>query len=60
MPSTPAILLSGYTEAGYGAGPGLSLFEVLADGTVGDGPGKSAGCAKSFLPQCRRLASAGR
>ncbi|POH60555.1 hypothetical protein CVS28_02430 [Arthrobacter glacialis] len=36
MPSTPAILLSGYTEEGYGAGPGLSLFEVLADGTVGE------------------------
>ncbi|MHA7270473.1 lactonase family protein [Arthrobacter sp. HLT1-20] len=35
MSSTPAIIVSGYTEEGYGAGPGLSLFEVLADGTVG-------------------------
>lgn len=50
MPSTPAILVSGYTETGYGAGPGLSLFEVLADGTVGAELRKSAAVLNpSFL-----------
>lgn len=35
MSSTPALIVSGYTEEGYGAGPGLASFAVLADGTVG-------------------------
>ncbi|MHA7305090.1 lactonase family protein [Arthrobacter sp. TMN-49] len=50
MPSTPAIFVSGYTEEGYGAGPGLSRFEMFADGTVGPQLGKSAAVLNpSFL-----------
>lgn len=36
MPYTPELIVSGYTEEGYGAGPGLVSFELLADGLVGE------------------------
>lgn len=36
MPHNPDIIVSGYTEEGYGAGPGLARFELLADGLVGE------------------------
>ncbi|SEE59800.1 6-phosphogluconolactonase, cycloisomerase 2 family [Arthrobacter alpinus] len=36
MPSIPSIFVSGYTEEGYGAGPGLVRFELLAHGLVGE------------------------
>jgi 6-phosphogluconolactonase len=36
MPSIPNLFVSGYTEEGYGAGPGLVCFELLADGLVGE------------------------
>ncbi|WP_207346439.1 beta-propeller fold lactonase family protein [Arthrobacter sp. E3] len=35
MSSTQTLIVSGYTEEGYGAGPGLASFAVLDDGTVG-------------------------
>ncbi|MHA7175713.1 lactonase family protein [Arthrobacter sp. Sr24] len=36
MPTTPALFVSGYTREGYGAGPGVVRFELLADGAVGE------------------------
>ncbi|MFQ4148553.1 beta-propeller fold lactonase family protein [Arthrobacter sp. LAPM80] len=42
MPSTPDLFVSGYTEEGYGAGPGLAGFRLLPDGTVGEQVGASA------------------
>lgn len=36
MPSTPELFVSGYTEEGYGAGPGIVRFALAADGTVGE------------------------
>lgn len=39
MPATGHVFISGYTEEGYGAGPGLVRFPLLADGMVGE-PGK--------------------
>ncbi len=36
MPSTPELFISGYTEEGSGAGPGIVRFALAADGTVGE------------------------
>ena len=41
MSANPALLISGYTEEGYGAGVGIARFELLADGTVGEQQGQS-------------------
>ncbi|AIY03780.1 MULTISPECIES: lactonase family protein [Arthrobacter] len=36
MPSSASIIISGYTEAGYGAGPGISRFVLAEDGLLGE------------------------
>ncbi|ALO67637.1 hypothetical protein AS189_15550 [Arthrobacter alpinus] len=36
MPTTPELIVSGYTQEGYGAGPGMVRYALLADGTVGE------------------------
>ncbi len=36
LSTRPELIVSGYTEDGYGAGPGLARFELLADGSVGE------------------------
>ena len=42
MPTTPELFVSGYTQEGYGAGPGVVRFELLADGSVGERLAQSA------------------
>ncbi|MET4002651.1 6-phosphogluconolactonase [Arthrobacter sp. UYCu511] len=36
MAAVPSLLVSGYTEAGSGTGPGIARYELLADGVVGE------------------------
>jgi len=50
MPATDHVFISGYTEDGYGAGPGLVRYALLADGMVGEPAAHSEGVANpSFL-----------
>lgn len=42
MPTTRELFVSGYTQEGYGAGPGVVRFELLADGSVGERLAQSA------------------
>lgn len=50
MPSTPELFVSGYTEEGYGAGPGVARFALTADGTVGERTAVAAGMSNpSFM-----------
>lgn len=50
MPTTPALFVSGYTREGYGAGPGIVRFELLADGSVGERRAQSAAVSNpSFM-----------
>lgn len=50
MPTTGALIVSGYTEAGYGAGPGVQRFALQDDGTVGERTAEAAGVRNaSFL-----------
>ncbi|MGP9500728.1 lactonase family protein [Specibacter sp. AOP5-B1-6] len=41
--NAPAILVSGYTEEGYGSGPGIVRFELFRDGAVGERRRQSTG-----------------
>lgn len=36
MPSSSSIIISGYTEAGYGAGPGIARFALASNGLLGE------------------------
>lgn len=36
MPSSVSIIISGYTEEGYGAGPGISRFALTDEGLLGE------------------------
>lgn len=50
MPTTPELFVSGYTEDGYGAGPGLVRFALATDGTVGERTAVVAGMSNpSFM-----------
>lgn len=50
MPSTPELFVSGYTEDGQGAGPGLARFALADDGTVGEQTAAAQGMSNpSFL-----------
>lgn len=50
MPSTPELIVSGYTEEGYGAGPGVARFALSDDGMVGERTAVAAGMSNpSFM-----------
>lgn len=50
MNSTGQLLVSGYTESPYGAGPGVVRFALTDDGTIGEELARSTGLANpSFL-----------
>lgn len=50
MPSTPELFVSGYTQEGYGAGPGVARFALAGDGIVGERLAQSTAVSNpSFL-----------
>lgn len=50
MPASKQLLISGYTEDGYGAGPGLQRFSLTPDGLIGESLTQSSGVVNpSFI-----------